>query len=340
MTQQLRILQSFWAMERRRPGEAEWPLEAQLAMIRDAGFDGAGVRFIDPVFMREVTEFLHVHNMIWQTQCYPTDVDDLKPVLELVSRYGADHVNRCGFRRCRPPLRFDLARGEAFWPVGSHVSGKPRGQSGIAARICFSSSAVVVGMWATPWALSKRSGMSTAPRAQAFRADGRVRRKLSPERSKRSSRMRSQRAGRRADRGGVLADAHDGPAGIAAMAGGHVLRHGGVLVIAAHALMRGNPLALVEDLDSAGGEPHLDLGTSEAMRNAVVMLLHLDVVVEVDAPDTPLREHVGLAGNGLSAGRSTSSSNRRRVTPSRRIGRSSLSLVSNSPIAALTSARP
>jgi hypothetical protein len=69
------------------------------------------------------------------------------------------------------------------------------------------------------------------------------------------------------------------------------------------------------------------------------MLLHLDVVIETDAADPPLGEDIGDAGNGLSAGRSTSSSNRRRVTPSRRIGRSSFSLVSSSPIAALTSAR-
>ena len=52
MAQQLRILQSLWAMERRRADEAEWPLQTQLAMIRDAGFDGAGVRFIDPAFAR------------------------------------------------------------------------------------------------------------------------------------------------------------------------------------------------------------------------------------------------------------------------------------------------
>jgi hypothetical protein len=31
--------------------------------------------------------------MIWQAQCYPKSVDDLKPVLELVARLGADHVN-------------------------------------------------------------------------------------------------------------------------------------------------------------------------------------------------------------------------------------------------------
>jgi hypothetical protein len=53
MAQQLRILQSLWAMERRRADEAEWPLETQLNMIRDAGFDGAGVRLIDPAFAAE-----------------------------------------------------------------------------------------------------------------------------------------------------------------------------------------------------------------------------------------------------------------------------------------------
>ena len=72
-----------------------------------------------------------------------------------------------------------------------------------------------------------------------------------------------------------------------------MLRHGGVFVIAAHALMRGDPLALVEDLDGTGREPHLDLGAGEAMRNAVVMLLHLDVVIETDAADPPLGEDVG-----------------------------------------------
>ena len=45
MPQQLRVLQSLWAMERRLPDVAEWPLQTQLTMIRDAGFDGAGVRF-------------------------------------------------------------------------------------------------------------------------------------------------------------------------------------------------------------------------------------------------------------------------------------------------------
>ena len=93
MAQKLRVLQSLWAMERRLADEAEWPLQTQLAMIRDAGFDGAGVRLIDPAFAGEVTGFLRAHGMIWQAQCYPRSVDDLKPVLDLVAKLGADHLN-------------------------------------------------------------------------------------------------------------------------------------------------------------------------------------------------------------------------------------------------------
>lgn len=93
MAQQFRVLQSLWAMERRRPDGAEWPLDEQLGMIRDAGYDGVGVRFVDPAFARTVTRFMRDNGMIWQAQCYPKTVDDLRPVLDLVRELGADHVN-------------------------------------------------------------------------------------------------------------------------------------------------------------------------------------------------------------------------------------------------------
>lgn len=93
MPQTLAVLQSMWAMERRQPDGVEWPLATKLEMIRDAGFDGAGVRFIDPAYAREVTAFLRAHGMIWQAQCYPRTIADLAPVLDLVEELGADHVN-------------------------------------------------------------------------------------------------------------------------------------------------------------------------------------------------------------------------------------------------------
>lgn len=91
--QTLAVYQSLWAMERRRPDRLEWTIDEQLMMIRDAGFDGAGVRFVDPKFARTVTHFLKENGLTWQAQCYPQTVDDLARVLDLVADLGADHVN-------------------------------------------------------------------------------------------------------------------------------------------------------------------------------------------------------------------------------------------------------
>ncbi|NBO81557.1 MAG: sugar phosphate isomerase/epimerase [Betaproteobacteria bacterium] len=92
MTQFL-VYQSLWAMERRRPDGAEWSLGKKLEMIRSAGFDGCGVRFADRDFVRTVTGFLRDHGMSWQAQCYPRTVDELKPIIEHVQEFGADHIN-------------------------------------------------------------------------------------------------------------------------------------------------------------------------------------------------------------------------------------------------------
>ena len=93
MAQKLLVYQSMWAMERRRPDGHEWSLDEKLEMIRAAGFDGAGVRFIDYAYAKTVTGFLREHGMSWQAQCYPKTVDDLKPTIEYVQELGADHIN-------------------------------------------------------------------------------------------------------------------------------------------------------------------------------------------------------------------------------------------------------
>ena len=66
-------------------------------MIRDAGFDGAGVRFIDPGYAREVTGFLRANGMTWQAQCYPQSVADLAA--------GAGPGRRARRRPCQPAAR-------------------------------------------------------------------------------------------------------------------------------------------------------------------------------------------------------------------------------------------
>ena len=118
----------------------------------------------------------------------------------------------------------------------------------------------------------------------------------------------AQGCGGGADRGGFLADALDGPVGIAPMAGRHVIGHSGVPVIAAGAQMCGDALAFEEDLDGARRQPHLDFAPGKAVRHAVEVRLDLDVVVDADPPQPPFGIGVGLAGNGLRGGRSSSRS--------------------------------
>ena len=93
MSQRFLVYQSLWAMERRRPDGLEWTLDEKLQMIHRAGFDGAGVRFADRAYAREVTDFLKSHGMTWQAQAYPQTLDDLKPIIDHVLEFGADHLN-------------------------------------------------------------------------------------------------------------------------------------------------------------------------------------------------------------------------------------------------------
>ena len=91
--QKLLISQSLWAMERRRPDGSEWPIRTQLEMIRDAGFDGAGVDFAELGIAREITSFLSAHNMMWHAMCCPGSVEAIKPIIANVQTLGAEHIN-------------------------------------------------------------------------------------------------------------------------------------------------------------------------------------------------------------------------------------------------------
>jgi hypothetical protein len=91
--QKLLVYQSMWAMERRQPDGQEWSLPEKLKMIRDADFDGAGVRFFDFEQAKAHVDILRDYGLTWQAQCYPQTVDDLKPILDNVVKLGAEHLN-------------------------------------------------------------------------------------------------------------------------------------------------------------------------------------------------------------------------------------------------------
>jgi hypothetical protein len=93
--QQLRVYQSTWAMERRRPDGVEWPLDVQLEMIRAAGFDGVAMDVqADFSYAKTVDAFLREHGMSCMSETYPDTLDQLEDVIARVAELTAtDHIN-------------------------------------------------------------------------------------------------------------------------------------------------------------------------------------------------------------------------------------------------------
>ncbi len=91
-----------------------------------------------------------------------------------------------------------------------------------------------------------------------------------------------------ADLLGFPADLGGRHAGVSAMAGGHVRGHRGVLAVARGPDVRGDALAIVEDLDGPGRDPDPEGLLQELIRDRAVMLADLDVVVEPDIAFEPV----------------------------------------------------
>ena len=96
--QQIEFYQSLWAMERRRPGEAEAPIEEQFARIAAAGFAGvcldlamADVPLADgarPLFQR--------HGLKSLFNGFPKSDDELIFMLNYAKDYGAPFLSVIG----------------------------------------------------------------------------------------------------------------------------------------------------------------------------------------------------------------------------------------------------
>ena len=75
-----------------------------------------------------------------------------------------------------------------------------------------------------------------------------------------------------------------------------MLGNGRVLPVPAPAQMNGDALALMENLDAAGGQPRLDLGAGEAVGDRIIVGVDVDVIIDADPAHAPLAVFVGLAG--------------------------------------------
>jgi hypothetical protein len=102
---------------------------------------------------------------------------------------------------------------------------------------------------------------------------------------------------------GFAGDALEGPVLIAAMTGGHVFGHGGVLAVAGAAHVGGDPFPTEEHLDGPGRQPRLDGGAGVAIGDRVEVTGYLDVIVEADLAQAPLSKDIRVRRQGRQPGR-------------------------------------
>ncbi|MCB8882110.1 sugar phosphate isomerase/epimerase [Acidisoma cellulosilytica] len=94
----LEVFQALWAMEQRRSGVPERPLEQSFAMVAEAGFDGicidTGVTPLNEAFA--LAPLFEKHNLRCLVTAFVSSMDGLTPVLELAKHLNATHINLIG----------------------------------------------------------------------------------------------------------------------------------------------------------------------------------------------------------------------------------------------------
>jgi len=98
MAQKLEIFQSLWAMEQRRPGVPERPMEENFRMARDAGYHGL---CIDPA-VHEIEDQLKLkplfldYGLKCMVNAFPAAIGELPPLLHMANELDAVLVNVIG----------------------------------------------------------------------------------------------------------------------------------------------------------------------------------------------------------------------------------------------------
>ena len=98
MPQSLEVFQSLWAMELRRPGQPERPVEESFSKIAEAGYHGVS---IDPA-VHEIDDFLKLkplfrkYGLKCMVNAFPASVDEMPPLLALAGELDACLVNAIG----------------------------------------------------------------------------------------------------------------------------------------------------------------------------------------------------------------------------------------------------
>src|ERR1700761_7593297 len=96
--QQIAFYQSLWAMELRRPGEPERPLEEQIAMIAEAGYRGVGLDLAmnDVPLAKAARPLLERHGLGCLFNGLPRSDDELRFMLAMAKDFGSPFLSVIG----------------------------------------------------------------------------------------------------------------------------------------------------------------------------------------------------------------------------------------------------
>ncbi len=93
MPQSLLVFQSLWAMERRQPDGIELSLDEKLEKIIAAGFDGVSGEWVNRKQANHIASVIKPRGLLAEGVCFPQTVDELKPILEIGTETGLQHLN-------------------------------------------------------------------------------------------------------------------------------------------------------------------------------------------------------------------------------------------------------
>lgn len=91
--QKLLVLQSLWAMQNLRNMPGERSLGENVALIRQAGFDGFSSMWDSAALAREAGTLAQAEGMVVEGTCLPVDIEQVGDYLEWGTTYGLHHLN-------------------------------------------------------------------------------------------------------------------------------------------------------------------------------------------------------------------------------------------------------
>ena len=125
MTQKLEIYQSLWAMERRRPGEAEAPLAAMIDQIAEAGFAGVclDLAIADIPLAEQARPLLAARGLKCLFNGFPKSDAELRIMLTLAAEFEAPYLSVIG--QIMPPDVVGMVEVARRWMDIARAAGLP-----------------------------------------------------------------------------------------------------------------------------------------------------------------------------------------------------------------------